>query len=111
MSRSDYIHRVRFENPGEPVPDGDGGYTVAYTTFQSVWFAAIRPMTAKDFESETSGTITANASHVIQADYHPGVNIKSRVVKLDDGRTFDVAGLANHDERDITMSLYCLETI
>jgi len=110
--RGSRIHRVRFENPGLPVPDGDGGYTVGYTPLEpQVWYASIRPASARDFENATAGTVSATATHIIETDYHAGVDIKTRVVKLDDGRTFDVAGLANYEERDVTMALFVQEQL
>lgn len=111
MARGDFIHRVRFEKPGQPIPDGDGGYTIGYASIADLWYAAIRPASARDFEYEAAGTISANATHIIDADFHPGVDIHSRVVKLDDGRIFDVAGIANYDERDVGMSLFCQEQL
>jgi head-tail adaptor len=112
MARGDYIHRIRFEQPGQPIPDGDGGYTQGWTPLEpQTWFASIRPATARDLEIETAGTITASATHIIESDFHPGVTIHTRVVKLDNGRIFQVAGLANHADRDVTMSLFCQETL
>jgi head-tail adaptor len=110
MARGTYIHRVRFDNPGQPIPDGDGGYTIGYAPIAPLWYAAIRPATVRDFEFAAAGTISGNATHIIEADFHPGVSIKSRVVKLDDGQIFEVAGVANYDERDVSMSLYCTST-
>jgi len=111
MGRGDYVHRIRFENPGQPIADGDGGYTVGYAPIVDLWYASIRPASARDFEVQAAGTITATATHIIEADFHPGVNIHTRVVKLSDGRLFDVAGIANDDERDVTMALFCQEQI
>jgi head-tail adaptor len=112
MPRGAYQHRVRFENPGVPVPDGDGGYTQGYTPLDPPeWFAAILPATVRDLERQTAGTVTAAATHIIVADYHGGVSIQTRVVKLDDNRVFAVTGLANRAERDVTMALFCQEQL
>ena len=112
MPRGKYIHLVRFEIPGAPIPDGDGGYTQGWTPLQpEPWYVSIRPATARDLENETAGTITASATHVIEGDYHLGISIKARVVRLDNGRIFQVAGIANHDDRNVTMSLFCQETL
>jgi len=112
MARGDYFHRVRFENPGPPVPDGDGGYTQGWNPINPpVWKAMITPATARDLERQTAGGVTATATHIILADYHSGVGIQSRVIKLDDGRVFTVAGLANRAERDVTMALFCQEQL
>jgi len=112
MARGDYQHRVRFENPGPPVPDGDGGYTQSWTPIDPLeWFASVRPATARDLETAVAGTVGATATHIVTADYHAGVTIKSRVVKLDDGRLFTVTGLQNPDERDVTMILSCQEQL
>lgn len=111
MARGTYIHRVRFDNPEQPIADGDGGYTVGYAPVVDLWYASIRPATARDFEMQTAGTITATATHIIEADFHPAVNTKTRVVRLDNGRVFEVAGVSNDDDSDVTMSLYCLEQV
>jgi head-tail adaptor len=111
MARGDLIHRVRFDNPGLPIADGSGGYTLGYAPVVDLWYAAIRPATARDFEYDTAGTISATATHIIEADFHPAVNVHTRVVRLDNGRVFEVAGLATDNDRDVTMSLYCQEQV
>jgi head-tail adaptor len=112
MRRGLLEHLVRFENPGPPVPDGDGGHTQGWEPLDPPeWYASIRPATVRDLERQTAGSITAVATHIVLADYHPGVTIASRVVKLDDGRTFAVTGLANQAERDATMALFCQEQL
>jgi len=112
MPRGAYQHRVRFDAPGLPVPDGDGGYTQGFTPLDPPeWFASIRPATARDLEQVAGGTVVGTATHIVECDYHGGVTVLSRVVKLDELRMFTVDGVRNHDERDVTMSLFCREQL
>lgn len=112
MVRGAYRHRVRFENPGPPVPDPDGGFTQTWTPIEpSPWHVSIIPATARDLERETAGTVLSIASHIVTGDYHHAVSTQSRMVKLDDGRIFQVNGVQNVDERDITMELFVTEIL
>jgi head-tail adaptor len=111
-TRGERIHRVRFEQPGVPVPDGSGGYTHAWTPINPYpWFVAIRPATARDLETATPGTTAAAASHIVTGDYHAGVKTTSRMVRLRDNRIFQVDGKNNDDERDRTMTLFATELL
>jgi head-tail adaptor len=110
MTRGEYRHVVRFELPGVPVPDGDGGYTQGWTPIApGTWHVSIRPASARDLENETAGTIAAIASHIVTGDYLAGITTQARMVKLDDGRIFQVQGKSNVDERNETMILACIE--
>jgi len=114
MGRGKRQHRVRYDNPGVPVPDGDGGYTHGWEPIYPAipyFDVEILPATVRDLERQTAGTITAAASHIVVGDYFAGVTIQSRVVRLVDGVVFHVTGLANRGERDVTMALFCQEQL
>ena len=106
------IHRVRFENPGAPAPDGDGGYTTTWAVVQpEPWKVAIRPATARDFQTLTAGTVSSSSSHIATGAYHPGLSTHTRMIRVRDGRQFQIDGVNNDDERDVTMTLFCTELL
>ncbi len=95
------IHSIRFENPGTPVPDGDGGYT-------ETW-AALRPPTAKaSIETATVarlerigfGTVSSAATHILMFPYHAGVTTKTRILFGD--RVFHVLGADDLLQQHVT---------
>jgi len=97
-------HLVTFETPGDPVPDGDGGYTQTWTPLDPPnWYARIRPATVKDAERVTAGTVITHASHVVHARYHPGVNTLTRMHF--DGHVYQITSVINDDERGREMEL------
>jgi head-tail adaptor len=111
-TRGGLWHVVTFENPGTPTPDPDGGYTEEWTpiTPPDGWRVSIRPATVRDLERTTAGTVTAQATHIVQGDYHPGVTTKTRMKKFD-GTTFQIAGVTSVDDRDREMELFCVEQL
>jgi SPP1 family predicted phage head-tail adaptor len=89
--------RVRLENPGAAVPDGEGGYTEGWAPLAPAEvFAHINPASARDLERFAAGTVIATASHVIEMLYHPGVTIKTRITY--GTRQFSVTSVRNPDE-------------
>jgi SPP1 family predicted phage head-tail adaptor len=103
-------HRVTLENPGTPVPDGDGGYTEAWTALSPASVSAsIVPATARDLERVVAGTVMATATHVVTIRYHSGVTTKTRVTF--GTRVFSVTGVQNADERNIQLQLVCEEIV
>lgn len=107
------IHRVRFEKPGGYVPDGDGGYAPTWEQIgpDVPWFVKIRPATVRDLESETAGTVSAQASHIVTGKWLAGITPTSRMVRVRDNRIFQINGVANDDERDETMTIFCTELL
>lgn len=101
---------VLLENPGEPVPDGGGGYTQTYTPLDpgTVW-AAIVPVSARDQERAAVGTILSTASHVVGIPWHPEVTIDTRITWTDgrSGRTrvLYVTAVRDPDERGRQLEL------
>lgn len=110
MSIGAYRHRVLFQAPGPAVPDGDGGYTQTWSDLApGAWMVSIEPATARDLERVAAGTVLSTASHVVKGRYHDGVTTKTRMVFA--GRTFAITGVANVEERGITMELVAVEVV
>ena len=111
-TRAEYVHRVRFDSPGPPTPDGDGGWTQPWIPLTPAeWRVAIRSATARDLENAVAGTVSATATHIVTGDYHPGVTVKTRLTKLVDNRIFLVTGVQNVNEENETMVLVCDELV
>ena len=97
-------HLVTFEDPGDPVPDHEGGYTATPVPLTPpTWKVRIRPATAKDAERVTAGTVLTHVSHIVHGRYHPGVTTRSRM--LFKGHVYQVTSVINLDERDREMEL------
>jgi head-tail adaptor len=105
-----YRHIVEFESPGDPVPDGEGGYVEGWAPLvPPTWAVSIVPASVRDLERETSGTVLATATHIVSGRYRPDVTTEARM-KFE-GRVFEITGAINVDERDIEMKLICKEHI
>lgn len=103
-------HRVTLDNPGASVPDGDGGYTTGWAPLTPpTMYASIAPATAASLERTAASTVIATATHVIRMPYHAGVTTQTRLTVK--GRTFNVIGRVNLDERDIELVLVCAEVV
>jgi head-tail adaptor len=110
MTIGAYRHVVLFQQPGPPAPDGDGGWTQTWTDLvPALWHVAITPATARDLERVSAGTVISTASHIVTGRYHPGVTTQTRMVY--DGRTFSITGVANVEERGVTMELVAVEVV
>ena len=106
----DHRHRVLFQNPGPPVPDGDGNFTQSWTDLTpATWFVSIAPATAQDLERVASGTVLSTASHIVTGRFHPYVTTQTRMVF--GGRTFSITGKATSAERAIDMTLVAVEVV
>jgi head-tail adaptor len=103
-------HRVQLQNPGPPVPDGDGGYTQGWNDLDppALWVAIEAATTAKleRFVSGAASTVTT-ATHLVTGPFHPGVTTQSRV--LFGARELHVDAVNNVAERGIEMVLVCTE--
>jgi head-tail adaptor len=103
-------HKVRLQNPGPPVSDGEGGYTQSWTDLTpATWDCSIDPATARDLERVTAGTTLATASHVVRGRYHPGITTATRI--LFGARTLYVNGVANPEERNVETIALCQEIV
>lgn len=105
-----YRHRVTLAVPGDPVPDGEGGWTDTEIPLDpAVWDCSIAPATARTLETIGAGAILATATHVIKGRYHPGITTQTRVTFRD--RVLSVLFVANRDERDMETDLVCAEVV
>jgi len=111
-----YRHRVRLQRAGDPVPDGDGGWTNAPVPLDPPeWDARITPAALRDLERFAAGTITAMATHIVEGRYRPDVTIQTQVVYHDvqqaRDRVLAVVGVVNPDMRDWLLVLLCAEHV
>jgi hypothetical protein len=97
-------HLVTFEDPGEPQPDGEGGYTATPVPLTPpTWYVRVRPATARDAEKVTAGTVITHVSHIVHGRWHPGVTTRTRM--LHDGHVYQITSVVNLEERDREMEL------
>jgi head-tail adaptor len=107
----EYRHRVTLENPGDPVPDGDGGYTETSIPLDPPdWDCSIQAASTRDLESIGAGTVLSQATHLLKGRYHPGITTESRVLIAPD-RILNVVFVANRDNRDLETNLVCVEVV
>src|SRR5215207_1720076 len=101
MARSDRRHLVTVQGPGVPVPDGEGGYSyVPGPLDPATWWCSITPASQRLMERLAAGTVLTEASHVLEGDYHPGIDTQTETVF--EGRTHYVRGVTDPEERHIT---------
>jgi len=102
IGRTDQL--VTFEDPGDPVPDGEGGYTETPVPLDPpTWYVRVRPATAKDAERVTAGTVITHVSHLVHGRFHPGVTTRTRMHLK--GHTYQITSAVTLDERDREMEL------
>jgi head-tail adaptor len=101
-------HLVTLQNPGAIVADADGNWTQIPTTL-GTWYCSIEPATARDLERRVAGTVIASATHVLKGRYVAGVTTQTKIVFQ--GRTFNVTGVANVEERSIDMEILAVEMV
>jgi SPP1 family predicted phage head-tail adaptor len=90
-------------------PDGDGGFVELPTAIATV-HACIEAATPAAQERATSGTVIAQASHLVTIPYVFGVTAKSRVIY--GTRILNVvAQPSNPDEANRELVLTCVEVI
>lgn len=103
-------HTVVLQNPGSPVPDGDGGFTLSWTDLAPrIMQASIQPATARDLERVAAGSVLSSATQIVTIPYHAQVTTKTRITF--NGRTLNVTGVANPDERNKELILACTELV
>ncbi len=103
-------HRITLQNPGPPVPDGDGGFTASWTDLSPAAVnARIESATAARLERVAAGTSISTASHIISILYHPQVTTKTRVIF--DGRIFEVTGVSNPEEKNVETVIVAVELV
>jgi head-tail adaptor len=109
MARGDQRHLVTLEQPGDPVPDGLGGFTEAWTPLDPpTWYAAITAATARDLERLAAGsTLQTTELHLVRGDFHPGVTTETRLSF--EGRAFEVQSVQDPEQRHVDLILLCTE--
>jgi len=109
------VRRVQLDGTGDPVPDGDGGFTEGIAPLDPPFMSAqVQPASARDLERFTSGTVAVTATHMITMPFHPGATTKTRVQWTDDANrphTANVTGVINVDERCHTTILVVAEQV
>lgn len=102
--------RIALEMKGEPVSDGEGGYTEGVVPLDPAEvFARIEPATGRDAERLAGGTVLTNRTHIVTIDYHPQVSTATVIRYMDHHagkeRVFAVTMVQNPDEayREIVM--------
>lgn len=109
-----FRHRVTLRNPdGPPVPDGDGGFTQAFTTLADRLPAAVEPAPARTLERGVAGTVASSASHLVTVRYLEGVSTLTQAI-FHDGRTdrlLSVTGAHDTEGRHVELALDCVEVV
>lgn len=101
---------VTLGNPGDPVPDPDGGYTETFTPLDPpTWACSIQQAAARTLEALGAGSVVAQATHVLRGRYHPGITTQTRITFA--GRIFSVIYVANRDERGIETDVVAAEIV
>ncbi len=86
LNAGDLDQVCTLENPGAPVPDGEGGFTFVWTALDpSPWWAAIENASARNTERHFASTVIAHATHVATGRYHPGITTQTRATWTDYG--------------------------
>ncbi len=105
---------VRLQNPGTPVPDGDGGFTRPYVDLApSTRYARVVAATGKDLEHLAAGTVLSTLSQLVSMPYHPGVTTETRLSWTDGAGRAHVANVTGvqADERGVDLELVCVEVV
>lgn len=95
-----------YEMTSSPTSDSDHSTTLSPLDPAEAW-AAIEPATPQRLERIVTGTVIAQATHVITLPYHEEVTTDTRIVW--NGRQFNVVGVANPEERNIETVAVCVE--
>lgn len=91
------------------VPDGDGGTIETWAQIGPPWPMALQPTSVRDLEQAAVSTILAVATHIATGRYRADITIQMRLTFA--GRTFEITGLKNADERGIDLQLFLVEQL
>jgi head-tail adaptor len=109
-TRGQRRHLVTLENPGDPIPDGGGGYIETWAPLSPpTRMAEIKPATARDLERVVANTVESTASHILTMDYHPQLTTETRITF--GTRVFTVDGKQNPDELNVDLVLAVTEVV
>jgi head-tail adaptor len=104
------IHSIRLENPGPPVPDGEGGYTQSWTALNPPTAKARLEMaTANKLERIGHGTVTSNATDIVSFPYHAGVTTKTRILVAN--RVLYVMSVDDPESQHVNTIAVCTEVV
>ena len=108
-------HRIRIEIPGDEIPDGEGGFVLAWTPANPpAIFVQIVPATTRELERLGASSLLAVVSHLITAPFHPQISTTSRLRFLDLQKfdhLFEVASVIQHDYRNATITIAANEVL
>jgi len=110
MPRGKRRHTVLLENPSEPIPDGNGGYSQTWSALSPPRMPAhITTATARDLETVLVNVVNAQATSIVTLDYHPQITTKTRITF--GTRILEVTGVKNDEERNRELTLTCIERV
>jgi len=109
-------HLVTLQNPdGDPVVDGDGGYTQPYANCAPAQlYMSIDPATQKDLERVAAGTVMSTASHIFTSPFHPDATTQTRLTWVDRaGRTHtaNVVSVADLKQMNVELVMVGVEIV
>jgi hypothetical protein len=110
-------HLVRLDEPGPPVPDGEGGWTEGSVPLNPpAWYCSIEAATAYGMEREIAGTVSATASHLLRGRFHPGISTTTRIFLTDlhrggVERRFEVESVRTLDEAGVQLAVLAHEVL
>ena len=92
---------ARLFGPGEAIPDGDGGFTLALTALNpSEWRCSLEPASVRAIERRFAGTVTGQATHILTGRYHPGVTLQTSVRWTDRAGREHTANVIDYDDTE-----------
>lgn len=97
-------HRVTIQNPPGATKNSLGEPSDTWTDFCTVW-AEIRPLTVR--EQILAQSNQSSVTHEIIMRWRAGIVAKQRAQF--NGRTFDIIGVRNIEERNTELRLMCAE--
>jgi head-tail adaptor len=109
-------HLVTLDVAGQPVPDGDGGFTETDVPLNpATWYCSIESASAGQ-ERRGAGTVSATATHRLRGRFHPEITVETRVTFVDAARGglvryFELESVENVDERGIELELVAHEVL
>lgn len=107
MQSGQLRHRVSIQHLSGSVSDGVGNVRQTWTDVYTDIPASIEPIASRELYAAEK-TETKN-SHKITIRYMDGINSKMRVVF--GSRMFNIDGILNKDERNISLEMVCAEQV
>jgi head-tail adaptor len=92
---------AQLSTPGVATPDGDGGFTQTYTPLDPAeWRCAIEVASVRASERHFSGTVIAQATHILTGRFHPGITTQTRIVWVDRAGATHTANVLDVDDSE-----------